>query len=98
MVRKHFLRRYSPGTAGHSIVSGPEPSHSGRVRRPERALALSRRRDGGSCGYSAMTSRVCTVGSAAYAIRLPAARAARRASTASTVTSSPGASTGMPGG
>ena len=88
--RRHHAGRRRRGLAvqGCDRVRGPA-ARRGRAGLPGRRL---------SARYSATTSRVCTVGSAAYAMRLPAARAARRASTASRVTSSPGASTGMPGG
>jgi len=49
-------------------------------------------------GQPVTTWKVASVGSAAYAIRPPSAITSRRAATASAVMSSPGASTGTPGG
>ncbi len=70
-----------------------------RSRAPRGTVVEWRIRCGAEPDHHGMTTwKVPRVGSAAYAILPPSARTSRSASSAALVTSSPGASTGTPGG
>lgn len=67
-----LLRRYSPGKAGHGVVSASEPIHTGRVRRAASVSGLSRGRDssasvgwGGRGAGDPASERADAVGTAA---------------------------------
>ena len=84
----------APGLVAWSDTLLAQLASSERARRRCRCRPCA----GRAASPQATTRNVASVGSAAYAIRVPARAAACRPATASAVIRSPGASTGTPGG
>jgi MFS transporter len=92
------LRHRGVPDRGHGLAAA-RPQVRARGTRRARAYCRGPGRDqGAGAGQPVTTWKVARVGSAAYAIRPPSVLTSRRAASASAVMSSPGASTGTPGG